>query len=200
MAIAQRLTNICLSIALLCVLWPIMILIALAVKLTSKGPIVFRQARLGKGLRPFVIYKFRTMYDRVWDAEHQALLARQFEQSGKVEGWYKKIPRHQLTPIGFFLRSTSLDELPQLFNVLKGEMAIVGPRPPAPYELRYCAEKQVRRLTVPPGLTGLWQVSGRSRLTYDQMIDLDLKYVETRSWLMDLSIILRTPLALFDGD
>ena len=164
-----------------------MALIALAIKLDSDGPILFRQVRVGRNGRHFVCYKFRTM---VRDAEkQQADLQRAHNMDGRLAK-LKEDPRR--TRVGKLLRRTSFDELPQFFNVVKGEMSAVGPRPPVPSEVAEYDEWHLGRLLVTPGLTGLWQVSGRSNLTFDEMVRLDLYYAENWSPWLDITIMLRT--------
>lgn len=164
-----------------------MAIIALLVKVTSPGPVLFRQTRVGKGGTLFMCYKFRSMYA---DAEEQkAKLLAQNDVSGPMFKM-KNDPRR--TPVGRFLRRSSLDELPQLFNILKGEMSLVGPRPPTPDEAAKYDDWHRKRLDVTPGLTGLWQVSGRSDLSFEEMVKLDLYYAENWSPAMDIRIILKT--------
>jgi exopolysaccharide biosynthesis polyprenyl glycosylphosphotransferase len=173
-------------LALSAPLWP---LIALAVRLESPGPIIFRQVRVGRGGAHFVAYKFRSM---VADAEAdywKAKLAALNESNGPT---FKMRDDPRLTRVGRIIRRLSLDELPQLVNVLRGEMSLVGPRPPVPREVEQYNDWHRRRLEVAPGVTGLWQVSGRSALTFDEMVLLDLWYIEHWSLLLDLKILLRT--------
>ncbi|RME46348.1 MAG: undecaprenyl-phosphate glucose phosphotransferase [Caldilineae bacterium] len=171
----------------LVVFFPLMALIALAIKLESEGPVLFTQERIGKGGRPFRIYKFRSM---VHDAEEQKAV---LEQMNEADGPLFKIrddPRR--TRVGRLLRKFSLDELPQLYNVLRGEMSLVGPRPNIPAEVAQYQEWHKRRLEVTPGITGLWAVSGRSDLAFDEMMLLDIYYVENWSLTLDLKILLQT--------
>ncbi|MEB3223843.1 MAG: sugar transferase [Candidatus Sericytochromatia bacterium] len=162
-------------------------LIAVLIRLDSPGPILFRQQRLGRGGVPFTIFKFRTMRvgveDAVGDVRHPA---------GRSELLYKDLADPRLTAVGSWLRRNSLDELPQLLNILRGEMALVGPRPLPVEDTRYYKAWQWGRLTVLPGLTGLWQVSGRSRLSSEEMVRLDLYYIEHWSPLLDALIIAKT--------
>ncbi|NOZ27370.1 MAG: undecaprenyl-phosphate glucose phosphotransferase [Chloroflexi bacterium] len=171
---------------------PLMALIALAIRLDSPGPVLFRQTRVGRGGKPFTIYKFRSM---VVNAEE---IRAQLDELNEADGPIFKIrddPRR--TRVGRFLRRSSLDELPQLFNVLRGEMSLVGPRPALPSEVAQYQEWHKKRLEVSPGITGLWQVSGRSKLSFDEMVLLDIYYVENWSPLLDLRIMLKTiPLVL----
>lgn len=176
----------------LLVLAPVLLLIALAVRLDSPGPVLFRQVRVGRDGAVFTMLKFRTM---VADAE--ALRAELLERNQNADGLLFKIaddPR--ITRVGRLLRRLSLDELPQLFNVLSGRMSLVGPRPPLPSEVALYDDSVRRRLLVKPGLTGLWQVSGRSDLTWDESVRLDLRYVENWSFLLDLMILWKTAFAV----
>jgi len=163
--------------------------IALAVRLASgdNGPVIFRQVRVGKGGQPFQMYKFRTMYE---DAESRLAQLRCMNDTDGALFKMRHDPR--ITPIGHFLRRWSLDELPQLLNIVNGDMSIVGPRPPLPAEVAQYPEDMRRRLVVKPGLTGLWQVSGRADLSWEEAVRLDLSYVENWSLTMDLTIMART--------
>ncbi len=174
------------SVALI-VFLPLMLIIALAIKLDSPGPVLFKQVRVGKGGQEFVIYKFRSMR---WGAEEEQERLRELSE---VDGPIFKIKNDpRCTRVGRIIRRFSLDELPQLYNVLRGEMSLVGPRPPLPSEVAQYKEWHKKRLTVPPGMTGLWQVSGRSLLSFDEMVLLDLYYIENWTPLLDLKILLRT--------
>jgi exopolysaccharide biosynthesis polyprenyl glycosylphosphotransferase len=166
---------------------PVFGLIALAIRLDSPGPILFRQTRVGIGGRPFELYKFRSMYE---GAEAQLEQLRELNETDGPIFKMRNDPR--LTRVGRFLRRTSLDELPQLWNILRGEMSLVGPRPPIPDEVDQYADWHKKRLEVRPGLTGLWQVSGRSLLSFDEMVLLDIYYIENWSLWLDLKILLRT--------
>ncbi len=171
----------------LVVLLPVFGLVAAAVKLTSPGPVLFRQWRSGRGGRPFVIYKFRTM---VADAEaRKAALLRLSEQDGPA---FKLRNDPRITPLGRLLRSTSLDELPQLWNVLKGDMSLVGPRPLPCAEAEACVGWQRQRLDVMPGLTCIWQVWGRSRVTFAEWVRMDVQYIRSRSVWQDLKLLALT--------
>lgn len=166
---------------------PLFILIALAIRLDSPGPIIFRQTRVGLGGKLFEMYKFRSMH--VGAEEQQDLLQELNEADGPL---FKIRNDPRLTRVGQFLRRTSLDELPQLWNVLRGEMSLVGPRPPLPKEVAQYHEWHKKRLEVRPGITGLWQVSGRSLLSFDEMVLLDIHYIENWSLWLDINIMLRT--------
>jgi lipopolysaccharide/colanic/teichoic acid biosynthesis glycosyltransferase len=186
-----------LMLVLLCV--PVAIVVAIIVRLTSRGPVLFRQERVGKNGRLFTVYKFRTMRA---DAD-QSIHRRYFEQyqqglpaPGQQGVVFKLRKDPRITPLGGMLRRFGLDELPQLINVIKGDMSLVGPRPPLAYEVERYSARDLRRLWVKPGITGLWQVKGRDVVTYDSMIDLDLEYVERQGLLLDLAILLMTVPAL----
>jgi exopolysaccharide biosynthesis polyprenyl glycosylphosphotransferase len=196
------------SILALILLAPVFLTIALAVKMSSKGPVFFRQRRIGQNGRPFVFYKFRSMFvgnDASVHKEYvKKLIAGKAERNGSNNnghGVFKLTSDSRITRIGAFLRRTSLDELPQFYNVLKGEMSLVGPRPPVPYEVEnYDLWHRRRVLEAKPGITGLWQVSGRSRVTFDEMVRLDLRYARSWSPWMDIKILIRTPLAVVSGE
>ena len=183
----KRAMDVAISLVGLVVLIPLLILIALAIRLDSRGPVIFRQIRVGKGERVFAMYKFRSM--REGAEEEQEQLMDQNEASGPLFK-IKNDPR--VTGVGRFLRRSSLDEVPQLVNVLMGHMSLVGPRPAPPAEVQRYQPWHKRRLEVCPGLTGLWQVSGRSQLTFDEMVLLDLYYIENWSPGLDFQIMLRT--------
>ncbi|MCX7925628.1 MAG: sugar transferase [Fimbriimonadales bacterium] len=183
------------SLALI-LLSPVMLLIALLIRLESPGPILFRQIRLGRYGRPFIMYKFRSM--RCNAQELQPLLMHMNEKQG---GAFKIKDDPRMTRVGRFIRKYSLDELPQLFNVLKGDLSLVGPRAMAPYDVnRFDKVEYYIRFAVPQGCTGLWQVSGRSNLTFDEWMRLDIYYVENISLGLDLKILLRTIPAILKGD
>lgn len=183
------------GIALLAVS-PLMIIIALAIRITSPGPALFRQTRVGYLGAPFVMFKFRTMYEENDDAIHRDYVTKLLkgdEVPYEVEkGFYKLSDDPRVTPVGAFLRRASLDELPQLFNVLLGTMSLVGPRPALPWEAELFKPEYAVRFSVKPGITGLWQVSGRSKLPVLQALKLDVEYVERRSLALDLRILLKT--------
>ncbi|WP_146060076.1 sugar transferase, partial [Streptomyces sp. SM5] len=178
----------------LLVLAPLFLAVALAVRLSSRGPVFHRQIRHGRHNRPFTMWKFRTMVE---DAESRR---EQLAPANESEGPMFKMRRDpRVTRIGHALRRTSVDELPQLLNVLRGDMSLVGPRPPLPDEAASYDERELRRLAVRPGLTGLWQVSGRSDLTWQETVRLDLWYVDNWSLAMDLGLLARTVRAVADG-
>lgn len=196
------------SLLLLAVLFPVLLVIALLVRFSSEGPILFRQRRVGQFGIAFTFLKFRSMYTNNDPRIHQEYVASlikgraELKQSGEGKaGVYKLTNDPRVTPLGRFLRKTSLDELPQLFNVLLGNMSLVGPRPPVPYEYEnYDIWHRRRVFEVKPGITGLWQVTGRSRTTFDEMVRLDLNYAKAWSIWLDLKILLRTPMAVVSGD
>jgi len=204
----KRMMDITGSLFLLALLSPVFFLIAAAIKLTSRGPVLFRQQRIGEHGTPFTFLKFRTMYVNNDSSEHKEyvrqLIAGQAERhptNGNGDGVFKLTNDPRITPVGNFLRRTSLDELPQFINVLCGEMSLVGPRPPVPYEVEaYATWHRRRLLEAKPGITGLWQVHGRSRVGFDDMVRLDLRYARHSSPWLDLKILLQTPRAVIAGD
>jgi lipopolysaccharide/colanic/teichoic acid biosynthesis glycosyltransferase len=179
---------------------PIMLLLAILVKITSPGPVIFKQVRLGYKGRRFPFYKFRSMYHNINDQIHREYVAKliqgdleKINQGKKGDSFFKLKDDPRVTPLGKFIRKTSLDELPQLFNILRGDMSLVGPRPPLPYEVEKYKSWHLRRiLDMKPGITGLWQVSGRSKTTFDEMVRLDLRYVQNWSIWLDLKILFKT--------
>lgn len=185
--VIKRAMDILIASLVLFVTSPLMLLIAIAIKLDSPGPILFPQERVGKNWKRFTLFKFRTMYQ---DAEKRKAELQAAYNVGDLLFKLKDDPRR--TRIGRFLRTTSLDELPQFFNILVGEMSVVGPRPQVPAEVENYEEWHCRRLDVTPGLTGLWQVNGRSDLTFDEMVRLDVYYAEHWSPWLDIKLILRT--------
>src|SRR6185436_3667261 len=193
------------SLALLIILSPLLLAIAGLVKLSSRGPVLFRQVRIGQMLKPFMICKFRTMYANADHGIHHNYVSWFITSSDKEQEQdkntiFKLTNDPRITPIGHFLRKTSLDELPQLWNVLRGDMSLVGPRPPLWYEVQqYKPWHRHRVLEAKPGITGLWQVTGRSRTTFDEMVRLDLRYARGRSLWADIKILLATPAAVFKG-
>ena len=186
---AKRLLDVIIVILTLPVALPLMVLIALVVKLESpRGRILFKPQRVTKDGHIFTMYKFRTMIEGAAEM-YEDLADRNVEPTGLII----KIPNDpRVTKIGKFLRRTSLDELPQLFNILRGEMSLVGPRPPSPEEAVRYNPRHRRRLEVLGGLTGLWQVSGRKETTFEEMVDLDIEYVERCSLNLDLKVLLKT--------
>ena len=192
--VVKDLFDRCAAACGLLMLSPVMLAIALIIKLSDNGPALFTQIRVGKGGEPFKIYKFRTM---VVDAEARLAEIRERNESDGVLFKIRRDPR--ITAIGARLRKTSLDELPQLINVLKGEMSLVGPRPALPDEAARYADHVRRRLVVKPGLTGMWQVNGRSDLSWEESVRLDLRYVENWSFALDLQILWKTVSVMMHG-
>jgi lipopolysaccharide/colanic/teichoic acid biosynthesis glycosyltransferase len=191
---ARRLLDVLVAATLLLLLAPLLLAIALAIRFDSKGPVFFRQRRVGRGQREFTIFKFRTMRHGADATRHrkyvQSLIDNDCEsERGRL---YKLSVDDRVTPVGRFLRSWSLDELPQLINVLVGQMALVGPRPVIPYEVEMYPDAYLKRFAVKPGLTGLWQVSGRNERTYDEMVFFDIEYARASSLWLDLRILART--------
>lgn len=186
--IPKRLFDMMVSAMLLMLLSPILLIAALLVKCDSKGSVFFSQNRVGKDKSMFKMWKFRSMYI---DAEERKVeLMKQNEMDGGVLFKMKNDPR--ITNIGHFIRKFSIDELPQLWNVLIGDMSLVGPRPPLPNEVEQYTTKQSRRLEVTPGITCIWQVSGRSNIPFPQQVELDIIYIENQSFTSDIIILLRT--------
>jgi lipopolysaccharide/colanic/teichoic acid biosynthesis glycosyltransferase len=200
---AKRATDIVLSLALIIVVTPLLLLLCLLVRLTSAGPALFRQKRLGRGKQPFTLLKLRTMYIDNDDWIHRDYVTRLLSADQAAppgdSGLFKLDADPRITPLGAWLRRTSLDELPQFFNVLHGEMSLVGPRPVLPWEAQMFEEAYLQRFAVKPGITGLWQVNGRSRLSMRKALELDVEYVARCSFILDLAILLRTVPALFRG-
>jgi exopolysaccharide biosynthesis polyprenyl glycosylphosphotransferase len=192
--LAKRLIDVLTAAVLLTLLAPLMLLTAGLIKFTSRGPVFYRQVRCGLYGRKFSLVKFRTMIegaeDRLWEIKHLN------EMDGPV---FKMRNDPRVTPLGRFLRKYSIDEIPQLWNVLKGEMSIVGPRAPLSEEVRFYSIRQRRRLSVKPGITCLWQVSGRSDIDFHQWMNMDLYYIDHWSLWLDLRILLRTIPAVFTG-
>ncbi len=184
----KRLVDVVLAAVGIVILLPVFIIIAAVIKISEpKGTIFFKQTRIGKDGKPFNMYKFRSMV-----ANAEELLA-ELQHRNEIEGaMFKMKSDPRVTKIGKLIRKTSLDELPQLWNVLKGDMSLVGPRPGLPREVAQYTSRDRLRLLVPPGCTGLWQVSGRNGLTFKQMVEMDLDYISRRSLFFDLRLILRT--------
>jgi len=196
------------SLLLLAVLSPVFLVIAAAIKLTSRGPVLFRQQRIGEHGTAFTFLKFRSMYINNDASQHKEYVrqliagrAVKHPTDGSDEGIFKLTNDPRITPVGYFLRRTSLDELPQFLNVLRGDMSLVGPRPPLPYEVEaYATWHRRRLLEAKPGITGLWQVQGRSRVGFDEMVRLDLRYARNCSPWLDLKILVQTPKAVVAGN
>jgi lipopolysaccharide/colanic/teichoic acid biosynthesis glycosyltransferase len=219
--IGKRIMDIVIAGTLLLFLAPLMLIIAALVRLDSPGGAIFAQERVGARIRvkngqkswevkPFTIYKFRTMYKNNSSAQHEAFVKALInkdeatmtaiqQQMGGSKMKYKLERDPRVTRMGAFLRKTSLDELPQLWNVLKGDMSLVGPRPALAYEVDAYQPHHIRRLEAIPGFTGLWQVKARSSVDFDTMVALDVEYIDNPSLLEDLKIIFMTPFAVFKG-
>jgi len=182
---------------------PVFLCVAAIVKLTSKGPVFFKQQRVGEAGRTFTMFKFRTMQLNCDHRIHQQYVEGFIQSAAAAkqgDAPFKIVNDPRVTPVGDFLRRSSIDELPQLWNVLRGEMSLVGPRPPVPYEVaRYKRWHRRRVLEAKPGMTGLWQVTGRSRTTFDDMVRLDLRYAAHCSVWTDVKILLATPRAVLSG-
>jgi len=204
----KRSMDVGVSTAVLVLCAPIFLIIAIAVKASSKGPVFFKQQRVGQYGRSFTFLKFRSMHVGNDSSAHKEYVTRliagtaeRLSVAGNNQGVYKLTNDRRVTGVGKFLRRTSLDELPQLLNVLEGSMSLVGPRPAIPYEVAaYDTWHRRRLLEVKPGITGSWQVNGRSRVRFDEMVRLDLQYARSWSPWMDLMILMRTPWAVFRGD
>ncbi|MBV9211475.1 MAG: sugar transferase, partial [Acidobacteria bacterium] len=204
--LTKRAFDILIATLALALLSPFWLVVALLIKLDSKGPVFYKQERVGMDGRLFLFYKFRTMTAGADDASHRDYLKQYIAGEAGTNLGDKQKPVYKLhndarvTRLGRVLRRLSLDELPQLLNVLRGDMSIVGPRPPIPYEVEAYELWHRKRLDMKPGLTGLWQVSGRNRLPFEEMVRLDLFYIENWSLLLDLKIILRTLPVMLRGD
>jgi lipopolysaccharide/colanic/teichoic acid biosynthesis glycosyltransferase len=199
----KRVLDIGLSSVLLVIAIPVLLLLWCMVRSTSVGPALFRQERIGRDMRPFVMLKLRTMYVGNDDRAHRdyvtSMLSGEGETPARSGALFKLVGDPRVTRVGAWLRRTSLDELPQLINVLRGDMSLVGPRPMLPWEADLLTAPYRPRFIVKPGITGLWQVSGRSRLSMRTALDLDVEYARRRSVVLDLSILARTVPALFRG-
>jgi lipopolysaccharide/colanic/teichoic acid biosynthesis glycosyltransferase len=203
----KRLMDIAGSVAALILCLPVFVIIALAVKLTSKGPVLFRQVRLGRYGKKFTFLKFRSMHVNNDHKIHEDYVARFIlgvpgagPTGANHATLYKLTADPRITPVGRFLRNTSLDEIPQFLNVLLGDMSLVGPRPPVIYEFeRYDLWHKQRLLAAKPGITGLWQVDGRSRVKFDEMVRLDIRYARSWSLWLDIKILIQTPRAVISG-
>jgi lipopolysaccharide/colanic/teichoic acid biosynthesis glycosyltransferase len=199
---SKRMLDLVVAIPALGIAAPIMVVAAILVRLTSPGPALYRQTRIGQGEQPFTMFKLRTMYLGSDDSAYREFNTQEIlgnADPGTSDGIFKLEHDPRITRVGRLLRRLSIDELPQLWNVIGGEMSLVGPRPLLPWEVEMFTSEQRRRHDCAPGITGLWQVSGRSRLSTPDMLALDIAYVERQSLLFDLWILLRTPwVVLFD--
>jgi len=200
---AKRMVDILGSLFAILMFLPLFVAVAAAVKLSSKGPMLFRQKRIGHRGETFTFLKFRSMFannDPKHHEEYVKKLIAGADGTRQADGSFKLVNDPRVTPVGRFIRRTSLDELPQFFNVLLGDMSLVGPRPPVPYEFKAYSTWHRRRLfEVKPGITGLWQVYGRSRTTFDEMVRLDLHYAKNWTVGVDVKILMQTPKAVLSG-
>lgn len=203
----KRTADLALCVSLLIALAPLLVIAAVLIKLGSPGPVLFKQERVGMDGRRFLFFKFRTMFEDADENLHREAYRRNISGESRashsngrdrIYGKVENDPR--ITPIGRFLRRTSIDELPQLLNVLKGDMSIVGPRPPIPYEVEEYHGWHRERLDMKPGVTGLWQVSGRNRLSFEEMVRIDLYYIENWSFWLDIKIVMLTIPAILRGE
>lgn len=197
-AVLRRCFDFAFALTLILLLSPILIGVTLAVRLDSRGPAFFRQRRVGYMEKEFTLFKFRSMRVDADPRGHQEYVTalikgKSANCDGGRENLYKLAVDNRITPVGRWIRHWSLDELPQLFNVVKGDMTLVGPRPAIPYEVSEYPNWYRERFSVKPGLTGYWQVSGRNERTYEEMVRLDIEYAERRSLGLDLLILLKTP-------
>ena len=190
----KRTADIVISLSGLVILSPLFIMIAVMVASEHEGGVIFRQARAGWKNRPFIMYKFRTM------VKNAAALRDEMEKYNELDGPAFKMKNDpRITKVGRFLRRTSLDELPQLYNVLQGDMSLVGPRPLPTYESEKCSEEQLQRLLVKPGITCYWQACGRNDVSFDEWMEMDLRYIKEQSIRTDMNILLQTVKAVISG-
>lgn len=204
----KRIQDFTMALMALVLLSPLWLLFAVIIKLTSPGPAIYRQTEaLGRYGRRITMYKFRTMYVHMDNQHHKEAIAKfvqgehldTIHKNGKKLRVYKITRDPRVTPVGRLLRKSGLDEIPQLINVLKGELSIVGPRPPLVYEYELYTEEHARRLEVLPGITGLYQVTARSQVPFEKMVEIDMEYIQKRSFWLDLKIILMTPWVVVTG-
>ena len=199
-AVLKRSFDIAFALVALLSLIPLLVVISTAILLDSRGPLLFRQRRYGRDMKPFTILKFRTMVDGASADSHRDYIASLANGNGGSDGGLKKLvddPR--VTRVGRILRRFSLDELPQFVNVVGGSMSLIGPRPAIDYELEHYQPRHYERFGVLPGLTGLCQVSGRNQIGFNEMLDLDVEYARNCSFTTDLRVFVRTPLAMVRG-
>jgi lipopolysaccharide/colanic/teichoic acid biosynthesis glycosyltransferase len=202
-SLAKRVCDVLLAAIALLLLSPLLLFIAVAIKVTSSGPAILVQERVGQGGRVFPFFKFRSMYDDP-DRSADIQFARDYINGHPKprlvwDGVFKPANDKRITPVGRLLRKGSLDELPQLVNVLKGDMSLIGPRPSMPYEVDVYQKWHFRRLEVPPGITGLAQIRGRSSLAFQDIVKIDIEYIERRSLWLDLQILIRTLPVVISG-
>lgn len=197
--VRKRIIDVLFSLLILIPLCIVMAIVAVCIRLDSKGPVFFRQKRVGQEGEEFTMLKFRSMHIDNDESIHREA-TRRYMNGETVDGQgYKLKDDPRITRVGKFIRKTSVDELPQFFNVLRGEMTLVGPRPPLPYEVEEYSQRDWLRLSGRPGLTGTWQVYGRSRVQFQEMVDMDLMYLQQQSILLDLKLILLTPVVMLSG-
>lgn len=197
MKILKRAIDILGASILLILLLPLLLLVAIIIKVDSRGPAIFKQIRVGKDKKNFMFYKFRSMCQDSSPDIHkeyiEKLMAPSLDNAQRATGGvYKLVSDGRVTRVGRFIRRTSIDELPQLFNVVKGDMSLVGPRPAIPYELEHYDERMLKRFSVKPGITGLWQVSARNTVDYKKMIEMDIEYINNWSLWLDMKILFKT--------
>jgi len=200
----KRATDVVLTVIALIPISVVMLVTAIIIRLDSPGPAIYRQSRYGVNGTKFTFYKFRSMYQNVASDVHEKATATFMDGTGELNRDDKNMPYKlgddsRVTRVGRFIRKTSIDELPQLWNILKGDMSIVGPRPPVEYEVRRYSARHFLRLAGKPGLTGTWQVFGRGRVTFEEMIDQDIRYLETQSLLYDLKLMVLTVPVMITG-
>lgn len=204
----KRIQDVIMALMAFILFAPLWLILALTIRLTSSGPAIHRQKNvIGRYGKPFTLYKFRTMYVDHDDSLHKEAIARfvagkpldTVRKDGKEIAVYKLTHDPRVTSVGAILRKTGLDEIPQLFNVIKGELSIVGPRPPLDYEYESYTKRHKRRLEVLPGISGLYQVTARSAVPFEKMIEIDLDYIQKRSYWFDLKIMMVTPWVLITG-
>jgi lipopolysaccharide/colanic/teichoic acid biosynthesis glycosyltransferase len=196
----KRTLDIAFAALALLVLLPFLLLVALGIKLDSRGPLLFRQRRYGRHMRSFTVLKFRTMHDGVTAEAHRRYIASLAAgDEDEAPGLKKLVDDPRVTRVGRVLRRFSLDELPQFANVLAGSMSLIGPRPAIAYEVEHYLPHHYERFVVRPGLSGLWQVSGRNAIGFHEMLDLDVEYTRNAGFTTDLRVFVRTPLAMFRG-
>ncbi len=192
--------DIAFALLALVALVPLLAIVAIAIKLDSRGPLLFRQRRYGRDMRPFTVLKFRTMTDGASAEAHRAYIASLASgDEDRSPGLKKLVDDPRVTRVGHLLRRFSIDELPQFVNVLLGSMSLIGPRPAIAYELEHYRVRHYERFAVRPGLSGLWQVSGRNEVGFNEMLDLDVEYAQNCSFTTDLRVFVRTPLAMVRG-
>jgi lipopolysaccharide/colanic/teichoic acid biosynthesis glycosyltransferase len=189
-------TETIIALVLLVLLAPLLLLITFAIRWDSPGPAIFRHTRVGRNGKPFIFFKFRTMHGDIDRRAHlafvKAFVNGHIDRNGNGTSVFKPAQRQQITRLGIFLRRTSLDELPQLFNIIKGEMGFIGPRPNVVAEVESYKDWHRKRLEILPGITGLAQINGRSSLTFDEIVRYDIEYAENQCLVLDLIIVLRT--------